>query len=101
MMNDCFASLRELVALYKQIYPASSGRRRATGARHSHPSSNAASCADDNAIRPVVCVDGQANWPCSSRLLSMHSPTPSQPGASSAKGEHSAVKPISSQALLH
>ncbi|HKB55202.1 MAG TPA: hypothetical protein VKD22_14495, partial [Ramlibacter sp.] len=77
MMNDRFASMRELVALNKRIYPASSGLPRGTGARHSHPSSSAANCADDSAIRPVVCVDGQANWPCSSRLLSMHSPTPS------------------------
>ena len=49
----------------------------ATGARHSHPSSSATNCAEDSAIRPVVLADGQANWPCSSRFVSMHSPIPS------------------------
>ena len=51
--------------------------RGAAGARHSQPSSSAANCAADSAIRPVVVAEGQMNWPCSSRFVSMHRPTPS------------------------
>ena len=43
------------------FYPASSGRRRGAGARHSHPSSRAANCAEDSPIRPVVLDEGQTN----------------------------------------
>jgi len=60
MMNDRFASLPELVALNSKSYPASAGLRL-IGARHSQPSSNATNWAEDNAIRPVVFADGQAN----------------------------------------
>ena len=61
VMNDAAASVPEFVASGHEIYPASSGWRRAAGARHSHPSSSAASCAEDSVIRPVVLADGQAN----------------------------------------
>jgi hypothetical protein len=67
-MNDVAASLPELFAAASN-YPASSGRRRSTGARHPQPSSNAASCAVVSEIRPVVSADGHTNWPRSSRLV--------------------------------
>jgi len=41
--------------------PTSRGWARGTGARHSHPSSNAASCGAESAMRPVDVADGQAN----------------------------------------
>ena len=57
-LNDRSASL---LAENAPVQPASSGRDRATGARHSQPSSRAASCAADSAIRPVDVADSQAN----------------------------------------
>jgi hypothetical protein len=61
---------------WARFYPASFGLRRGIGTRHSHLSSSAANCAGDNAIRLVVLVEGHANCPCSSRLVSKHRPTP-------------------------
>jgi hypothetical protein len=61
MMINAAASVPEFIARPTKIYPASSGLRGRAGARHSQPSSSAASCADDSAILPVVLVVGQAN----------------------------------------
>ena len=48
----------------RPLYLANSGRRTGAGARLSHPSSRAASCGGESAIRPDDVVDGQTNWPC-------------------------------------
>jgi hypothetical protein len=50
MMINVAASVPEFIEGAVKIYPASSGLRGRAGARHSHPSSGAASCADDSAI---------------------------------------------------
>ncbi len=70
------------------FYPASSGLRRGAGARHSQPSSSAASCAADSAILPVVVAEGQTNWPCSSRFVSRHRPIPSCQSSLISPAEH-------------
>jgi len=83
VMNDVSAPVPELFCRYRNFlpdwldYPANSGRRRSTGARHSQPSSKAASCAEVSVIRPDVSADGQTNCPRSSRLVNMHNPIPS------------------------
>jgi len=77
MMPKAVASGLPFPIESQRCYPASSGLRRGSGARHSQPSSSAANCAVDKAMHPVVVVVGQTNWPCSSRLVSRHRPTPS------------------------
>ena len=62
----------------RDFYPASSGLRRA----HRRPPLAAIQQAPPVAppttrSAPVVVVEGQMNWPCSSRLVSMHRPMPS------------------------
>ncbi len=48
MMNQPAASKPETMSTKCEIYPANSGRRGFTGARHSQPSSRAANCADES-----------------------------------------------------
>jgi hypothetical protein len=60
MMNEVIASLPEFVAQTEKL----SGRVPVCDAVSARdPSSNAANCADDNAIRPGVVADGHTNWP--------------------------------------
>ena len=77
MMPNAAAPDLQFPAQSQRCYPASSGLRRGTGARHSQPSSSAANCGVDKAMQPVVVVVGQANCPCSSFFVSRHRPTPS------------------------
>ena len=61
MMPDVAASDLPFPAKSHRCYPASSGRRRGTGARHSQPSSSAANCAVDKAMHPSW-------WPSARRI---------------------------------
>jgi hypothetical protein len=77
MMNEVIASLPGFVAPDREIVPRVPVCGAAPVRDHSHPSSNAANWAGDSAIRPVMVADGHTNWPRSSRLVNMQSPTPS------------------------
>jgi hypothetical protein len=57
------------------------------GACHSHPSSCAASCAEDSTIRPVVLADGPTSQPGYGRRAARHSVQAGDPACRYLPGE--------------
>jgi hypothetical protein len=74
IVQNAIAPLPDFVSR-NVTYPVNSGRRSGTGASYSHPAGRAASCGGKSAIQLGEVADDQMNWPCSSRLVSMHKPT--------------------------
>ena len=107
MMNNAPASAPALRSTSALFYPASSGLRRVTGARHSQPSSSVASCAAESAIR----TRGRRRRPDELAVLeplgqqAQADPVVpeqlDQPGTAATKGKQRPTERILRQALLH